>query len=276
MSTDFLTGMAHASRERAARARALCPEAMVREAARKAAAAPPLQLSALGFDLIAEVKLRSPAAGALQSGAADVAARAADYAAAGAAAISVLTEPTRFDGDLSHLEQAVRSLGATVPAMRKDFLVEPYQVYEARAAGAGGVLLILRMLPRAAIAALLEAAADCGMFALLESFDEADLALASSLVGEFGTRLQLLAGVNSRDLATLQVVARRLETLAPLLPDGVPGVAESGVESAADVARVAAAGYGLALVGSALMRAPDRTGLARTLLAAGRQGRRCG
>lgn len=276
MSEDFLQTMALASRERVTRTRAQRGDAALKALAQAAPRAPALKLSGLGFDLIAEVKLRSPAVGKLERGGEDIGARAKDYALAGAAAISVLTEPTRFDGELSHLEQAARALGASIPAMRKDFLVDPYQVYEARAAGAGGVLVILRMLERSQITALLDVAAELRLFVLLEAFDETDLQVAGALVRSYGERATLLVGVNCRDLSTLQVVPGRLEALAPRLPEGVPCVAESGVESEADAARLAAAGYHVALVGSALMRAQDRVGLARSLLAAGRQGRQCG
>ena len=276
MSGDFLKDMAQASRERVTRARAQCGDLALQALARAAPSAPPLKLSSLGFDLIAEVKLRSPAIGQLEQGTQDIGARAKDYALAGAAAISVLTEPTRFDGELSHLEQAARALRSSIPAMRKDFLVDPYQVYEARAAGAGGVLVILRMLEHTQITALLDAAVELRLFVLLEAFDEFDLKLAGALVRAYSERATLLVGVNCRDLTTLQVVPGRLEELAASLPQGVPCVAESGVESSADAARLAAAGYDVALVGSALMRAADRVEFARSLLAAGRQGRRCG
>ena len=268
---DFLQAMAQSSRERVTRARAALADDAIKALAHAAAAAPQLKLSSAGFDLIAEVKRRSPAVGQLDSRGEDVGARANDYALAGAAAISVLTEPTRFDGELSHLREVTAALKGRVPAMRKDFLVDPYQVYEARVAGAGGVLVILRMLGPAQVAALLEAAAELGLFVLLEAFDETDLKFAATLVRDYGARLRLLVGVNCRDLSTLQVVPGRLETLAPSLPRGVPCVAESGVESGADAARLARAGYQMALVGSALMRTGDRIGLARELLVAGRQ-----
>ena len=270
-NADFLQAMAQSSRERVARARATCGDGALRALAHAADAAPRLELSPLGFDLIAEVKRRSPAVGQLDNRGEDVGARAHDYAIAGAAAISVLTEPTRFDGELSHLREVTAALKGRVPAMRKDFLVDPYQVYEARAAGAGGVLVILRMLEPAQVAALLETAAEVRLFVLLEAFDETDLRFAATLVRDYGARLKLLVGVNCRDLSTLQVVPGRLETLAPSLPRGIPCVAESGVESGADAARLARAGYRMALVGSALMRSGDRIGLARELLIAGRQ-----
>jgi indole-3-glycerol phosphate synthase len=237
---------------------------------------PQLVLSPEKFDVIAEVKLRSPAAGSLAANDAGVVDRVADYARAGAAAVSVLTEPSRFDGSLDHLRQAVGALARVgkAPAMRKDFLVDPYQVLEARLAGAGGVLVILRMLERAQIEALLQAAARLSMFVLLEAFDEADIALGAELVAHAPSGSQLLLGINSRDLVTLKVVPGRLEQLAPLLPDTVPRVAESGVATAGDAARLASAGYQLALIGSALMTARDPVKLLGDLLRAGRRGAR--
>jgi indole-3-glycerol phosphate synthase len=270
MSPDFLSSMARASAARVERARALCGDAQLRTLALASPPPVPLRLSAQGFDLIAEVKLRSPAAGQLVESAADLGARVAGYARAGAAAVSILTEPDRFDGSLDHLRTGALALRGLVPAMRKDFLVDAYQVFEARAVGAGGILVILRMLEPAAIHALLDAAVECGMFVLLEAFDAADLQRAATLVQTYGSRSVLLVGVNCRDLTTLEVVPGRLEALAALLPRGVPGVAESGLASAQDAARLARAGYALALVGSALMRAPDPAALARSMLAAGR------
>jgi indole-3-glycerol phosphate synthase len=270
MSADFLGVMARASTARVERARAECSEPRLRSLALERPPPVPLQLSPQGFDLIAEVKLRSPAAGRLGESTADLGARVAGYAHAGAAAVSILTEPARFDGSLEHLRVGVEALRGTVPAMRKDFLVDPYQVLEARAAGAGGVLVILRMLGDAAVRALLDAAVECGLFVLLEAFDEADLRQAARLVDGYAGRVVLLVGVNCRDLATLEVVPGRLEELSAFLPRGVPAVAESGLETAADAARLARAGYGVALVGSALMRAADPGALVRSMLAAGR------
>ncbi len=233
----------------------------------------PLKLSREGFDLIAEMKLRSPAVGQLRAVASeDVPARVLDYADGGAAAVSVLTEPSRFDGSMSHLEKAARALLLRgVPAMRKDFLVDPYQVLEARAAGAGGVLVILRMLPRAALEALIDEALDQQMFVLLETFDEAEIDLARELLdARRGHDGRLLVGVNCRDLVTLQVVPGRLEALASRLPQGAPRVAESGVATPADAARMAQAGYDLALVGSALMAGGEPRQLAAGMLEAAR------
>jgi indole-3-glycerol phosphate synthase len=270
MTEDFLAAMARSSRERVARERELCPLRELQARVRALPAAPRLALSHAGFDLIAEVKLRSPAAGQLKQAGDDIAARVAVYAEAGAAAISVLTEPSRFDGALSHLTLAVHGLAGRIPVMRKDFLVDAYQLYEARLAGAGGVLIILRMLGRAELEELLQAAAELGLFALLEAFDAADLKLAAELVRDYGPRAALLVGVNCRDLVTLKVVPGRLEALAPLLPRSVPRVAESGVANAADAARLAAKGYDVALVGSALMQSAAPLELATSMLRAGR------
>lgn len=266
---DFLEQMAERSRERVAAAKKLRSEATVIELASNTPTPTPVRYGGGGFDLIAEIKLRSPAVGALKPAGESIDKRAATYASAGAAAVSVLTEPSRFDGSMEHLESAARALRPLhVPAMRKDFLVDPYQVAEARVAGAGGVLLILRMLERAQLEALLEAARRFSLFALLEAFDEQDIELSHDLLlGHSGAGV--LVGVNCRDLATLQVVPGRLEELAPLLPTQVPRVAESGVASPEDARSASQAGYDLALVGSALMQSSDPAALASAMLAAG-------
>jgi indole-3-glycerol phosphate synthase len=246
----------------------------LRARALDSAVPPRLQLSARRFDLIAEVKFRSPASGQLREGnASSVLARVAGYAEAGAAAVSVLTEPSRFDGSMRHLELAVRALAGRIPAMRKDFLVDPYQILETRLAGAGGALLILRMLDDVQIAALLECALQLKLFVLLEVFDEADIARAAVLVNQYHKAGQLLVGLNCRDLHTLKVVPGRLEQLVRTLPDSVPRVAESGVATAADAGRIAVAGYELALVGTALMEALEPLQLVRAMLSAGRNER---
>lgn len=271
MSGGFLDEMARGSRERLRAAQRVRSHSSLESALRQLPPAPRLQLHASGFDLIAELKLRSPAQGPLKGAHEDLAARVSAYAAGGAAAVSVLTEPERFDGTLAHLEGAAQVLRALkVPAMRKDFLVDPYQVLEARVAGAGGVLVILRMLPRGASEALIECARALGLFVLLEAFDEADIELMEELIGTAPRGAQLLAGLNCRDLATLQVVPQRLLELAARLPRGVPRVAESGVTTAAEAAAVARCGYQLILVGSALMQGADPATLAAGLLAGGR------
>jgi indole-3-glycerol phosphate synthase len=231
--SDFLDQMAAGSRERLAEARRSCSEAALLQRARALPVAPQLTANPARFDLIAEMKLRSPALGQLKSSDEDVAGRVTAYARAGAAAVSVLTEPSRFDGSMAHLESATKSLAPlNVPAMRKDFLVDPYQVIEARVAGAGGVLVIIRMLPRAGIEEMLDCARKLGLFVLLEAFDEADLEVMHDVLGTAeaqGAAAQtadhrsagsqtaaapVLAGLNCRDLATLQIVPNRLIELA--------------------------------------------------------------
>ncbi len=272
MGGDFLTQMAASSGARAEAARRECSEERMLERARAAPPAPAFDASSGPFRLIAELKLRSPAVGALGSSATDVAARVRAYAEAGAAAVSVLTEPQRFDGDLAHLRCAAEALAPLgVPAMRKDFLVDPYQIAEARAAGAGGVLLIVRMLSDERLEAMIARTRELGLFALLETFDAPDIERLRALTARVGST-GLLAGLNSRDLSTLEVVPSRLEALAPLLPETLPRVAESGVSSPEDAHRMGQAGYDLALVGSALMRTPDPAALVAAMTAAGRAG----
>lgn len=280
---DFLATMAMRSRERAELARANQPQSELLARIRDLEPAPRLHRCSEGFDLIAEMKLRSPALGQLRNVDQDnLEQRVVSYAEAGAAAVSVLTEPSRFDGALEYLERAAATLRKyRVPAMRKDFLVDPYQVLEARVAGAGGVLLILRMLSDDALAKLFDVAIDQGMFVLLEAFDERDVDTAIRLIepriGRQSTSTSgslVLLGVNCRDLVSLQVVPGHLEALAPTLPDWLPRVAESGLATADDAGRLAAAGYDLALVGSALMTGDHPRDLAAQMLKAARSAKR--
>ena len=270
--SGFLDSMAKSSALRVAAASSCESLAALQVRAAGAPAPPPLQLSQAGFDVIAEIKLRSPAAGPLGSRSDDWLRRAGVYARGGAAAVSVLTEPSRFDGSLEHLELAAAALRPlAVPVMRKDFLVDPYQVAEARAAGAGGVLLIVRMLGPTRLTELLDAAAEHGLFVLLEAFDGADLETAKALLqGRAAHGPPSLIGINCRDLQTLQVVQQRFESLAPLLPAGWHGVAESGVSSAADARRMQNLGYRLALIGTALMTCADPAALLGEIFAATR------
>ena len=271
--SGFLDEMARSSAARAGQAMALEPLAALEKRARAAPPGSQLRLSAAGFDVIAELKLRSPAAGQLGSQSDDWLARVKAYAQGGAAAVSVLTEPSRFDGSLEHLKRACAALAPfDVPAMRKDFLVDPYQVLEARAAGAGGVLVIVRMLSRAQMMDLLDASAEHGLFVLLEAFDGADLAAAREVLAARSGRPtargdNILVGINSRDLQTLEVVPERFEVLAPQLPRDRPAVAESGVACVADARRMMGLGYRLALIGTALMSRDDPAQLLREILA---------
>jgi indole-3-glycerol phosphate synthase len=271
---DFLSSMAYAGRARVAEARKAQSDIDIWRWAESTPEPPRLLLSPEGFDVIAEVKLRSPAVGKLRDVDEDIGARVTTYARAGAAAVSVLTEPEKFEGSLDHLEQAARLLASNgrVPAMRKDFLVDPYQVAEARLAGAGGILVIVRMLTHQELDALIRAADALGLFVLIETFDAADVEIAKQLVaGHTGRRARLLIGVNSRDLTALTVVPGRLEELVGMLPAGVPRVAESGVATAEDAARLRRAGYDMALIGSALMTTADPGGLLAAMITAGRE-----
>jgi indole-3-glycerol phosphate synthase len=221
-------------------------------------------LSSNGFGVIAEAKLASPSEGVLAAGGGDrVAALSRAYAAGGAAAISVLTEKSRFGGAIDHLEAVAGSVD--LPVMRKDFLVDPIQVEEARSAGASGVLLIARLLTGGLLAEMTDLTLTLGMFPLIEIFDEDDLEKTSQVFDR-----DVLIGVNCRDLTNLGVDRRRFEALAPLLPDGLPAVAESGLESPEDVAAVAALGYRLALVGTALVRSGDVRSDLESMIEAGR------
>lgn len=265
--SDLLTEMAAASQARLETARAGLPLVAVKAAALAAAPVRPLTLHER-FDLIAELKLRAPSVGKLGSFSPEkLVQQAQAYVRAGAAAISVLTEPSRFDGELAHLRQVAAVV--SVPVMRKDFLVDSYQVWEARAAGASGVLLIARMLSRDSLENMLGATREAGMFSLVELFGEDDLEKIQGLeLAQEGP--PILLGVNSRDLRSLLVVPERLEQLGRLLPSDVPTVAESGLRTAADVGQVASFGYRLALVGSSLMASEDPKGLAVAMLNAGR------
>lgn len=261
--SDFLQTMAADSAERAAAAGRFCSADFDK---------PVIPLSLGSFDVIAEIKDRSPAEGVLATKDSDRSAQARRYTQGGAAAISVLTEPGKFSGSLAHLEEVVAAVADT-PVMRKDFLVETVQILEARKAGASGVLLIVTMLSDAKLREMLDCAAEHELFVLLESFDTDDLARASRLLDNSADREraeagQLLFGVNTRDLRTLHVDPGRLAKLASALPAG-RCVAESGLQDADDVAAVAELGYRLALVGTALMRSDDPAELIAAMRAAG-------
>lgn len=297
--SGFLDRMAAASRARLEQARAREPLTALR--ARALATPQPLPLRLHGrFDLIAEFKRRSPSLGRL--GDDDLERRVTAYAEGGAAAVSVLTEPSQFHGNLEHLATAATTLTPfNVPVMRKDFLVDPYQLHEARAAGAGGVLLIVRMLSDESLREMLDCARELGLFVLLEAFDTNDIARATAEVAvgvpersikflrSEGTpppdpgrgalapppdpgrgALVILFGVNCRDLQTLEVMPQRFIEMAKALPPGMPCVAESGISTPDACGEVARIGYQLALVGSVLMTAPDPAGVIRTMIAAGR------
>jgi indole-3-glycerol phosphate synthase len=265
--------MCQSSLTRLEAARAIESEQRLWARASDAPPAPRLKLCAEGFDVIAECKLHSPSAGNLSSHTTRVEDRVQAYAHGGACAVSVLTEPSRFGGTLDHLSQAAGILAPLkVPAMRKDFLVDPYQVMEARAAGAGGVLVIVRMLDRSHITELLDCAAMLKMFVLLEAFDADDLAAANEILAPRKQHdEQVLVGLNCRDLDTLSIDLARLEELADQLPEGHAQVAESGVNTLEDVRKIVDVGYRVALIGTTLMNSPDPRKLLGEMLAAGRE-----
>ena len=196
--------------------------------------------------LIAEYKRSSPSAGSIAEP--DVASHVRAYEEGGAAAISVLTEPTWFDGALADL-RAVR-LAVGLPVLRKDFLVLPAQVIESRAAGADAVLLIAAALSELELKGMLAVAADLGLDALVETHSEEDLAKALATDAP-------VIGVNARDLETLEVDVERALAMLPDVPSDRLVVLESGVATREDVERAIDAGAGAVLVGETLMRSPD-------------------
>lgn len=223
---------------------------------------PPLNLSGAlwGEDirLIAEVKRASPSKGLLNPNL-DPAAMAVTYAQSGAAAISVLTD-RYFQGSLDDLRQvadAVHPLG--VPVLRKDFLLDPYQLYEARAAGADGVLLIVAALTQEHLVALLREARRLWLQCLVEVHTEGELERALAAEAE-------VIGINNRDLHTFHTDLAVTERLAPRIPKGKIVVSESGIASRQDVVRVRKAGVHAVLVGEALVTSPDPGAKIRELL----------
>ena len=205
----------------------------------------------LGFpgrvNMIAECKRRSPSKGVLCSNY-DPAAIAQLYERGGAAAVSVLTEPTFFDGALDHLAAVRRRVA--LPLLRKDFIVDRYQLLEARAAGADAVLLIAAALAQADLERLQTQGRELGLATLVEVHDEQELARAV----DSGARV---IGVNNRSLRTLQVDVDASYRLAARMPSGVIGVSESGLQSRADLERLAAAGYRAFLIGERFMTDAD-------------------
>jgi indole-3-glycerol phosphate synthase len=230
------------------------------QAERQAPALDPMPaFRAEGVSVIAEVKRCSPSKGALAT-IADPAQLAVDYAAGGAAAISVLTEQRRFGGTLDDL-RAVRA-NVDVPVLRKDFLTTSYQLWEARAAGADLALLIVAALEQPALESLIERSRSIGLTPLVEVHDEAELERALAADAD-------LIGVNARNLKTLEIDRSTFERLAPMIPDGVVRVAESGIRGPHDVIEYAKAGAHVVLVGETLVRDDDPRASVADLVAAG-------
>jgi len=213
-------------------------------------------LRAPGLSVIAEHKRRSPSAGVIREGV-ELEDVVAAYERGGARAISVLTERVGFGGSLEDLSRARRA--TTLPLLRKDFIVSEYQVAEATAAGADGLLLIVAALEDEELAALLGHAAGYGLDVLVEVHDAAELERARRFQPE-------LIGINNRDLTTLQVDLERTFELCGRVAPGTTVVAESGLRSRADIDRVTAAGVGAVLVGESLLRSPDMAAAVRALV----------
>ncbi len=235
-------------RELRARARDLPPARDLYAALRRPAGAP--------LRAMAEIKKASPSAGLIRA-AFDVAALARSYARGRAAALSVLTDRLFFQGDLGHLGTARAAV--PLPLLRKDFLLEAYQLWEARVAGADAALLIVRALPPDDLKRLLDAAAEASLQAVVEVHDEDDVEQALRAGAP-------CIGINNRDLQTFRTSLEVTLRLRPRIPPDCVVVSESGLQTPEDLRRVAAAGVDAILVGEALLRAPDPGARLRELL----------
>jgi len=253
---------------RAAFDRAQVAEAYLSDLRARAADQPPARAltTALRGDtvrVIAEVKRSSPSKGAIAPHL-DAAEQAARYVAGGAAAISVLTEPTRFGGTLVDLSDVAACVD--VPVIRKDFIVAPVQLWEARAAGASAVLLIVRALEPQRFRDLFEQARAMGLDVLVEVREDAELSIALAASAE-------IVGVNSRNLETLVIDPLTTSRIIPTIPPAIVAVAESGMRVVGDVEAAARAGADAILVGSAVSAAADPQEAVRALAAVTRHPR---
>jgi indole-3-glycerol phosphate synthase len=261
--SDILAKIAHYKRAEVAERKARTPLAGL-EAAAKAAPPPRGFQAALErgsangkLALIAEIKKASPSQGLIRADF-DPPALAKAYAAGGASCLSVLTDGPSFQGADEYLQGARGA--CALPALRKEFLVDPWQVAESRALGADAILIILAMVDDSLAADLLAESRRFGMDALIEVHDEAEMARAARLGGA-------LIGINNRDLRTFVTDLATTERLAAQAPENAFLVAESGIFTPADAARLSAAGARAMLVGESLMRQADVTAATRALLA---------
>ncbi|MFO7709452.1 MAG: indole-3-glycerol phosphate synthase TrpC [Desulfobacterales bacterium] len=260
MATDILERIVAATRAQVDLARRRVPEKRLRAAAElrrdvrpfEAALRPP---GPSGVNVIAEIKRASPSKGMIAAGL-DPALLAADYAAGGAAALSVLTETEFFLGSAKDLAQARRA--CSLPVLRKDFIICPYQLYESAAMGADAVLLIVRILPERDLRRLIELAAGLGLASLVEVYSEQDLEAA----GRAGAHL---IGINNRNLSSFVTDLDHTLRLLPRLQPGQAAVAASGIRSRADVLRYRERGVYNFLIGESLVRSENPAGFLKWL-----------
>jgi indole-3-glycerol phosphate synthase len=251
--SDVLTSIVADTRVAVARRAAAVPLPALIEAGEQRLAGPdafrPFRtaLAAPGLSVIAEHKRSSPSAGVIRADL-ELADVVSAYERAGAAALSVLTEEGRFGGSLADL--AAARAASSLPILRKDFIVEEYQVYEALAGGADAILLIVAALDSGTLVRLHDLATQLGLATLVEVHDALELESARELNPE-------IVGINNRDLATLAVGVERTYELLPDVPEGAVVVAESGFKQPAQLERLVAAGVDAVLIGEALMRSPD-------------------
>jgi indole-3-glycerol phosphate synthase len=268
--SSFLAQACAEAAERVAAAAAVEPLAPLRDRA-LAAPPPPSFGAALRGGIIAEVKRASPSRGAIAPGR-DAAAQARAYAAGGAAAISVLTEPAHFHGGLDDL--AVVAATVDLPVLRKDFIVDPYQLFEARVAGAAAALLLVAALDDARLAGLAAAAVEAGVEVLIETHDADEVERAAALLAGLPAVPAPVVGINARDLQRLTVDRSVFGELVDALPAGAVVVAESGVSGPDDVAAYMRAGADAVLVGEHLMTAADPAAATAALADAARTSHR--